>query len=388
MQLIGSLKYECIEEFYGKLASDIVGGGRASYSSAGVSWGRLREYVAELKRHGIAFNYLLNSACLGNHEWDRRWQKKLNRLLGRLVQLGIARLTVSTPVLLKIVKKRFPQFHCKVGIYAQVDTAARARFWEDNGADEITLESFSINRNFERLRSVRRAVCCGLQLIVNHPCLSNCPLQYYHQNGFAHSSSAGRRLFIDYCVFRCAYERLKDPVQFIKSQWIRPSDIDAYEALGYDRFKLLERNMPSDRLRQRINAYIDKRFDGNLAALILPYGFATSRGPGWLGLMRYFFHPLQMPPWKLKPVYDLAKAQGMMFPTAAEPIVIDSRQLPRDFLASLQGRPCAAAECDQCGYCRDIAEHAVHIDPAYRRAVLERFEHLDTMIAQGDLWHV
>jgi collagenase-like PrtC family protease len=78
-----------------------------------------------------------------------------------------------------------------------VDTPRRARFWEELGADVIVLESFSINRNFRRLAAIRQSVHCELQLIANHVCLLNCPLQTYHQNGFAHASDDTSTLFID-----------------------------------------------------------------------------------------------------------------------------------------------------------------------------------------------
>jgi hypothetical protein len=106
---------------------------------------------------------------------------------------------------LEVFKSRFPEFKVKVGLFAQVDTPLRARFWEDLGADAINLESFSINRDFERLTAIRAAVRCDLQLIANHCCLPNCPMQSYHQNGFAHSSDGSRTLFMDYCF--------KQPVQ-------------------------------------------------------------------------------------------------------------------------------------------------------------------------------
>ena len=57
-------------------------------------------------------------------------KKKVTGLLSRLSNLGVRRLTVSTPFLLELIKRRFPEFKVKVGIYAQVDTARRARFWE------------------------------------------------------------------------------------------------------------------------------------------------------------------------------------------------------------------------------------------------------------------
>ena len=87
----------------------------------------LAVYVSLLTRQKIAFNYLLNSSCMGNREWGRRWQKKLMRLLESLDSMGVRRLTVSTPYLLERVKATFPEFYVKIGVYAQIDTPRRAR---------------------------------------------------------------------------------------------------------------------------------------------------------------------------------------------------------------------------------------------------------------------
>ena len=146
--LVAKLKGYPVAEIFGKLPYDLVGGGRPSYMGTPFSYRQLAEYVALVQSNGMAFNYLLNSACMGNREWGRRWQKKFNKFLEKLSQAGVSRVTVATPFLLELVKKRFPHFYVKVGIFAQVDTPRRAKFWEDLGADAITLESFSINRDF------------------------------------------------------------------------------------------------------------------------------------------------------------------------------------------------------------------------------------------------
>ncbi len=209
--LVSQLAEFPVAEVYGKFPVDTVGGGRPSYMGTPLTQSDLAAYVAILDRHGIAFNYLLNSSCLGNREWGKRWQKKLMRLLESLALMGIRRLTVSTPYLLERIKAAFPGFYVKVGIYAQIDTPRRARFWRDLGADALTLESFSINRDFATLRAIREAVSGELQLIANHPCLPNCPMQPYHQNGFAHASDGSRQLFLDYCFLSCTLKRLEDP---------------------------------------------------------------------------------------------------------------------------------------------------------------------------------
>jgi hypothetical protein len=309
-------------------------------------------------------------------------------LLAKLGDMGVRRVTVSTPFLLELVKCRFPRFKVRVGIYAQVDTPRRARFWEELGADAITLESFSINRNFRCLAAIRQAVRCDLQLIVNHVCLPNCPLQSYHQNGFAHASDDTETLFIDYCFLRCSRLRLMDPSQFIKAAWIRPEDLATYEAMGYTTFKLLERGIPSAELLRRVKAYSERKFDGNLAELLLSYGFKEPVRKESLWTWRHFWKPWQVNPRRLKPLTELARLQGWLSPLPESPIRIDARQISETFLDGFRGRDCASTDCKTCGYCERIAGQAVSISPEHRREVLEKYAEMDEAMATGGLWGV
>lgn len=375
-----------VAEVFGKFSADAVGGGRPSYMGTPLTKTDLAAYVSALDRQGIAFNYLLNSSCLGNREWGRRWQKKLTRLLESLGAMGIRRLTVSTPYLLERVKTTFPEFYVKVGIFAQIDTPRRARFWRDLGADALTLESFSINRDFAALRAIRQAADCDLQLIANHPCLPNCPMQSYHQNGFAHSSDGSRNLFIDYCFLNCTLKRLEDPSMLIKAGWIRPEDTEFYEAMGYDNFKLLERGMPSPELLKRVEAYSRRRSGENLAELILPYGFKQAPAKQKFWLLRHFLRPYQVRPWRLAPFYSLLKRQGMLFALDRNPFHIDASKIPESFIEEFERRQCSRLSCHDCRYCEDIAAEAVTIDPDFRREQSERIRRAKRTLVDGGLW--
>jgi len=386
--LVTALTAYPVDEVYGKFPTDGVSGGRPRYLATPLSESDLRHYINLLGRHGIAFNYLLNGACFGNREWTRPWQKRVTALLTKLGDWGVRRVTVSTPFLLELVKRRFPEFKVKVGIYAQVDTPRRARFWEDLGADNIALESFSINRDFRRLAAIRQSVRCGLQLIANHVCILNCPLQTYHQNGFAHASDDSRTLFIDYCFLRCSRLRLTDPSQFIKAAWIRPEDLAVYEAMGYTTFKLLERGIPSAELLWRVKAYSERQFSGNLAELLLSYGFKEPIRKESFWTLRHFWKPRQANPRRLKAFLDLARLQGMLSPLPECPIRVDSRQIPDNFLEGFRDRDCAFMDCQACGYCERIAEQAVSISPEYRTEVLRKYSEMDDNMVTGGLWDV
>lgn len=386
--LIEAMSVYPVSEVYGKFPSDGISGGRPGYMATPVSKREMRRYVKLLDSHGMAFNYLLNGSCFGNSEWTRAWQKSVTFLLGQLLDLGIRRVTVSTPFLLELIKKRFPEFHVKVGIYAQVDTARRARFWEELGADAITLESFSINRDFERLGAIRKAVKCELQLIANHVCMPNCPMQVYHQNGYAHASDGSGKLFIDYCVLRCSKKRIQDPSLFIKAGWIRPEDLGAYEALGYTTFKLLERGIPSSEMLRRVKAYSERRFEGNLATLLLSYGFKEPVKKEALWSLRHFWKPRQASPAKLQKLFELARRQGMLFQQEECPVAIDSRKIPQDFLKNFVDRDCSSLACGECGYCETIAGKAVTMKPGFRDEILKMYAGVDSAMATGELWGV
>jgi len=382
--ILPQLKQYGAFELYGKLPFDITGGGRPSYMATALSKKGLASYIDAVHKNGLEFNYLMNAACFGNEEWTRPFHRKLDALLHWLTDLKVETLTISAPYLVQIVKKRFPHFKVKVGIYAQVDTVKRARYWEDLGCDTINLESFSINRDFETLIKIRQAVKADLVLIANHFCQPNCPYQIQHQNGHAHASGLNPSFYIDYPLMQCQKNRLTHKELFITAGWIRPEDIHRYEAIGYQTFKLLERNIPSDVLVERAQAYHERRYEGNLADLLLSWGF-KKRPPKFspvhmLRAFRFWKMPLGLAPTALQ----FMKGQGMLLYTQEKnPVHIDTRAIPADFLDRFQKGNCNMQDCTACGYCGRIAEKAVTIDPAFLDQILPVYEKLENTLVSG-----
>lgn len=390
VDLLPHLKGHHVYEIYGKLPYDVVAGGRPTYMSTPLSRRALAGYVDAVHQHGMAFNYLLNGACLGNQEWTKSFQKRLNKLLDWLSEIEVDTITVVLPFLLQIIKKRYPHFKVKVGIYAQVDTVKRAQYWEELGADGINLESFSINRDFEKLARIREAVDCELILIANHFCQPNCPFQIQHQNGFAHASGTNRHFLIDYPLLQCNFRRFRNPTLLISSGWIRPRDLHHYEAMGYHTFKLIERNIPSEALLKRVRAYAGRRFDGNLAELLFSWGF-KSHPPrfSWLHFLRTFGL------WRISPsrygmVRRFLQLQGIFFTFTQEqlPVVIDSCAIPDDFLDHFKSDDCCDLDCAQCMYCATIAERAVRIDPDFLAGVLPIYAEIESVLVGGEFWQL
>lgn len=86
-----------------KLSRDFIGGGRASYSTQGITKSVPKSHVKYAHKNGIKFNYLLNTVCLGNREWTPKGFRSIRKLLDCLSNLNIEILTVSTPYLAEIV---------------------------------------------------------------------------------------------------------------------------------------------------------------------------------------------------------------------------------------------------------------------------------------------
>lgn len=380
-------------DLFGKLPKDAVGGGRASYMLAPTSKRRLEEHVRSCRDSGLAFNYLINPACMGNTEFTSAGQKSIRRLLDWLSDIGVEWLTVSIPYLVELTKARYPHFKVKVGAFADVDTPKKAQFFENLGADCITLQPLIVNRDFDRLKAIRQAVKCDLQLILNSTCLLECPMTPYHNVGLSHASqSHSKGFFVDYCLLRCLSMKLSDPANYIKSPWIRPEDVHFYEEIGYSSFKVLERDAPTETLINRVRTYNARRFDGNLLDLVQYYGYKEQRSANQPSRGRFwdlaaFLKPWQIKPLRLLPFQELAKRQGMIYSRTDtdESFYIDNRALD-GFLSKFVRESCTNMSCDQCGYCREFADRAVRIDPAYQCESLKLAGKLLDDLKSGELW--
>lgn len=102
---------------------------------------------------------------------------------------------------------------------------------------------------------------CDLQLLVNNSCLQSCPYTSYQKVVVSHASQSRHPsggFLVDYCYLKCSFLKLAEPVNYIRCDWVRPEDIPRYESLGYNTFKLTERDAPSKVILRRVKAYSEK----------------------------------------------------------------------------------------------------------------------------------
>jgi collagenase-like PrtC family protease len=382
-----------VSELFGKLPSDPVGGGRASFMLSPLSARALRKYIESANKKGIGFNYLLNAACMDNTEYTRKGQKALRAALDFAESIGAGSVTISLPSILPVIKRHNPSLRVRVGVYARVDCVAKAKFWEEMGADCITLESISVNRNFRLLTAIRKAVTLELQLIANSNCLMFCPLSGQHMVNLSHASQKGHRsggFMIDWCALKCSYLKLKEPTNFLRSEFIRPEDLGQYRILGYNNFKILERGAPGAAMLKRIRAYAEGSFDGNLLDIIQPYGYKEKPAGGikraayfW----KYFFRPGDVKLTRLMKIRGLALRRGLIGAPAGEPVYIDNIKLD-GFLEGFRDKDCRTTDCSGCGHCDRYTNKAVRVEENLRAEMLGEYGEIFDDMDSGWTWGI
>jgi collagenase-like PrtC family protease len=348
--LIGKLKdIGSVVNVFGSESKSVTGGGRSSFALPHVTESDIGTAVRIAHQNNIQFNYVMNSACMGNKEYTEAKLEQIMQHLDWLCDIGADWVTLANPFIIDVCRKRHPRFKISLSSFVTVESVQRARFYDDIGVNEITVRE-NINRSFSLLKEMKRSVRCDIQLLANQACLFQCPYQIYHCNFVSHASqvddpsSAGQ---VDYCILRCNHYRFSNPAELIKSCWIRPEDICAYEEIGIDKLKLSDRSSTTDFLLRAATAYDARHYDGNLTDIFnLCIGMNRQRNPGS----------------ESKPVAasgeEVKKMRALLKAFARLDVSIDNRKLS-GFLDFFKHTDCKASSCDLCGYCDEIAGRVV-----------------------------
>jgi collagenase-like PrtC family protease len=374
--LLDKLNGNSVESLYGQMWEDPLGGGRMALFIPKVGKKEVASYIDEVRKRGLDFNYLINATCFDNLEFTKKGYKKIRDHLEWISSTGANMVTVTLPFLLQMVKKDYPNLRVCVSSFARIQNVHLAHYWEDLGADKIILPEL-IGRDFWALRSIREAVDCELELIANHCCLFQCPLDLHHRNMVSHGSQEGHLcggFAPDYCKLACQRLKLFRPAELIKVRWIRPEDVSDYEAIGINCLKLVERFRGTESLVQIINAYERKSYTGNLVELLTLPQQGAFLSPNLEVLQRTDL----IEPEKMEEVMAVLRE-----PFAGK-VYIDNSKL-NGFLDYFKNNDCFHTDCDRCGYCEQMASQAISIDEEWRIEMISRFDNAINILLTGEI---
>lgn len=375
--LLDALQGTAVDALFGKLPFDIIGGARPGFVLPQVDRKYVERYIRACHEKGIEFSYLLNAPCLGNLQYSRKGYRQIVDLIEWVEEAGADSVVVGVPYLIDLIRKRFPRLKVKASTTARVNTVRKALQYEDMGVEEIIIDEH-INRDFKTLEAIRKAVRCNLEILVNNICLWQCPYNYEHVNHDGHASREGEEeanCYLQYPGYLCLYRKLTEPVELLKSPWIRPEDLPHYEALGYDRFKITERFKRTPILVEHVKAYQNRRYDGNLLDL-----FTLPRKGAFTPLhLEYFIKPEHVNIMKiseLEKVFDLEVRQL---------IQIDNRKLD-GFIERFKTIDCNQTSCDQCRYCETVFEKVAVVDREGIEKASRRVKDFSEKLLTGEIF--
>ncbi len=362
--LEGLAKYP-VHDVFGAMPNTPMGGGRPGFMLPEIEENKtLKDYVEQAHSLGIKFTYLFNAPCLNNMEFDERVHNEFLAFVEMLNNANVDYLTISIPYLIELVREQFPAFKIKSSVIQQINSIRRAQLFEELGAS-IMNPDYMINRDFNLLRNMKKALNGELMLLVNDLCMYQCPFRYYHYNMIGHASQSTTPLgnfYIDYCATRCTLLKFGNPGELLRARWIRPEDIKEYEALGIEYFKISGRNLSTEWLLRAVKAYTDKKYDGNLMDILMRASVGLN--------MDYHAPHFE----KLLTDEVLADDRLKSFVNMADvPFItafIDNSKLD-GFLEPFKTIDCINTNCRDCRHCDDWAKKAIKRDPELTKQYLQ-----------------
>ncbi|MCJ7784578.1 MAG: U32 family peptidase [Desulfobacterales bacterium] len=376
---LDAVKGTSVDALFGKLPFDIVGGARPGFVLPQIKRKDVEAYIRACHDRGLEFSYLLNAPCLGNLQYSKKGYGQLIELLEWIDRSGADAVTVGIPYLIDLVRTRFPRLKIKVSTTARVNTVRKALQYEDMGVEEIIIDEH-INREFKTLEAIRKAVKCHLELIVNNICLWQCPYNYEHVNHDGHASREGEEeqyCYLQYPGYLCLYRKLMDPVELLKSPWIRPEDIHHYEAVGYEHFKITERFKRTPLLLENVRVYENRRYDGNLLDL-----FTLPRKGAFTPIhLDYFIQPKHVNIMKvseLEKVFDLE---------VRELVQLDNKKL-EGFIEHFKKEDCNKASCSQCNYCETVFERVAVVKKKEVEQAAQKVRDFSEKLVSGEIFEI
>jgi collagenase-like PrtC family protease len=375
---LDAVKGTSVDAVFGKLPFDIVGGARPGFVLPQVGRRDVERYIQACHERGIEFSYLLNAPCLGNRQYSKKGYGQLVELLEWIEHAKADAVTIGIPYLIDLVRERFPKLKIKVSTTARVNTVRKAQQYEDMGVEEIIIDEH-INREFKTLAAIRKAVGCNLELILNNICLWQCPYNFEHVNHDGHSSREGEDdyCYLQYPGYLCLYRKLTDPVELLKSPWIRPEDVAQYEEMGYDSFKITERFKRTPLLLEHVRAYEDRKYKGNLLDL-----FTLPRKGAFTPMhLDYFIKPKHVNIMKvsqLDKVFDLE---------VRELVHLDNTKL-KGFITHFKQKDCNQTSCAQCGYCDGVFKRAATVKERELTKAAKKVRDFSNTLISGEIFDI
>lgn len=251
-----------IKEIYGTISNGPIGHGRNPDKVSTISRShalRIRKYIESCN---LEFSYLLNTPSVSLKKDNI---KLLKDYLDWIVNdFKADAITIASHNLMKLVRKLYPNIKINISTIAGVLNSKEVENFLDINPSKIIVHH-DANRNFYDLKKIVKKSDennIEVEVMTTESCLRNCPKRKAHYE----YTGKGKpdRLFHLFCNTR----KFMTPLEILKANFIRPEDMHLYEEIEINHFKITGRSKPPSWLPEVVNAYLNRRYEGNLLRLL------------------------------------------------------------------------------------------------------------------------
>ncbi len=248
-----------VKEMYGTISSEHIPHGRAKTVTTQVTRERALEIKRKLDENGIRFAYLINAPV----------SEDLFEVLGEELEWIVNdfkadSITVSSFEFMKFIRSRYPELSINVSTITGVKNVEDIKKYLSVRPAKIVTHH-DVNRNFEDLKemiSFTKEHNIKLEIMLNESCLRRC------KNRKNHYDTLGKECDDRTFHIGCNSIKVTHPYQLIMANYIRPEDVNYYEELGIELFKVTGRSKPIGWLEEVVKAYLNRNYEGNIMNLL------------------------------------------------------------------------------------------------------------------------
>jgi collagenase-like PrtC family protease len=272
LDLIEATRDLPVHDFYGAMNTTPVGHARSAFIIPEVSEEKVVAFIKRAHALGRQFSYVLNAPNMANLEFDPRVHRRLLDYFQWLVDIEVDAVHVANPYLMEVIIEQFPALEVNASVICGICSPEMAAAYQKMGVASLNV-GLEVNRDFAALRAIRKAVSVPVILIPNLADLRQCPFRNYHYSMLGHTTQsstpekAWRSWAMDPCTMQCNEKKLSEPVELIKSCFVRPEDLAHYDPC-VDIYKLSGRHQNTRWITATATAYASRNYNGNLVDIL------------------------------------------------------------------------------------------------------------------------
>lgn len=267
-----------IDEVYGSRRESARLTARPEFRLPDIDRKAFSEYVVQLKKAGISFNYTLNTSHLGSKAEIQKNESSILEYINFLSCSGVDIITVTLPLMAEYIRLIDKKIGIEISTIAHLDAVTQVAIWKDKYNISKVCGNLYKNREIKFLKSLSN-YCnnngIALTVMVNEFCgnglekgsgVTNCIYRDHCYSLHSIGYGTGESVYRGYPMSMCIQSRSK-ATDWLKTQFIRPEDLRLYNTIGINHFKITGRTGTTNYILKVAEAYANEYFDGNLLDL-------------------------------------------------------------------------------------------------------------------------